>query len=93
VTTDGELRAIHAASTHVSDRASALATAAGLALILAGGWGIRTAWLSHVQAKPGFAYVEIDPLTSEGQPPLKYLATLPRWSVPTARRSEPRPGA
>jgi hypothetical protein len=26
----------------------------------------------------GFAYVEIEPLTSEGQPPPKCLATLPR---------------
>jgi 4-amino-4-deoxy-L-arabinose transferase-like glycosyltransferase len=51
----------------VNDRPSALATAVVLALILAGGWGLRTAYLSHVQAKPGFAWADPDGYTRQAR--------------------------
>jgi hypothetical protein len=34
--------------------------------------------VTAASARPGFAYVEIEPLTPGGQPPLKYSVTLPR---------------
>jgi hypothetical protein len=51
----------------VSDRPSALATVVVLALILAGAWGLRTAYLFHAQAKPGFAWADPDGYTRQAR--------------------------
>jgi hypothetical protein len=51
----------------VSDRPSALATAVVLALILAGAWGVREAYLSHAQAKPGFEWADPDSYTRQAR--------------------------
>jgi hypothetical protein len=34
--------------------------------------------VTAASARPGFAYVEIEPLTPQGQPPPRYSVTLPR---------------
>jgi 4-amino-4-deoxy-L-arabinose transferase-like glycosyltransferase len=51
----------------VSDRPSSLATAVVLALILAGAWGLREAYLWHAQAKPGFAWADPDSYVRQAQ--------------------------
>jgi 4-amino-4-deoxy-L-arabinose transferase-like glycosyltransferase len=53
--------------TDVSDRPSALATAIVLALILAGAWGLRSAYLAHAQAAPGFAWADPDGYTRQAR--------------------------
>ena len=60
----------------MSDRPSALATAVVLALILAGAWGLRTAYLSHAQAKPGFAWADPDSYTRQAR---SLVAEDGRW--------------
>jgi hypothetical protein len=60
----------------VSDRPSALATAVVLAVILAGAWGLRTAYLSHAQAKPGFAWADPDSYTRQAR---SLVAEDGRW--------------
>jgi 4-amino-4-deoxy-L-arabinose transferase-like glycosyltransferase len=51
----------------VSDRSSSLVTAVVLTLILAGAWGLRSAYLSHVQTKPGFAWADPDGYTRQAR--------------------------
>lgn len=51
----------------MSDRPSVLATAVVLALILAGAWGLREAYLSHAQARPGFAWADPDSYTRQAR--------------------------
>ena len=60
----------------MSDRPSALATAVILAVILAGAWGLRTAYLAHAQAKPGFAWADPDSYTRQAR---SLIAEDGRW--------------
>jgi 4-amino-4-deoxy-L-arabinose transferase-like glycosyltransferase len=60
----------------VSDRFSSLATAVALALILAGAWGLRAAYLSHAEAKPGFAWADPDGYTRQAR---SLVADDGRW--------------
>lgn len=49
------------------DRPSTPVTAVVLALILIGAWGLRSAYLSHAQTKPGFAWVDPDGYTRQAR--------------------------
>ncbi len=60
----------------MSGRPSALATAVVLALILAGAWGLREAYLSHAQAKPGFEWADPDSYTRQAR---SLIAEDGRW--------------
>jgi 4-amino-4-deoxy-L-arabinose transferase-like glycosyltransferase len=60
----------------MSDRPSVLATTVVLALILAGAWGLREAYLAHAQAKPGFAWADPDSYTRQAR---SLVAEDGRW--------------
>jgi len=51
----------------VTDRRSSLVTAILLALILAGAWGARYAYLSHAEGSPGFSWDDPDGYTRQAR--------------------------
>jgi 4-amino-4-deoxy-L-arabinose transferase-like glycosyltransferase len=53
--------------TDVSDRSSSLVTVIVLALILAGAWGLRSAYLAHAQTRPGFAWLDPEGCTRQAR--------------------------
>jgi 4-amino-4-deoxy-L-arabinose transferase-like glycosyltransferase len=51
----------------VSEHRSSLVTAVLLALILAGAWGLRYAYLAHAERTPGFAWIDPDGYTRQAR--------------------------
>jgi hypothetical protein len=51
----------------VTGRRSSLITAAVLALIIVGAWGVREAYLSHMEAAPGFQWADPDSYTQQAR--------------------------